>query len=68
VNQMNVRIENFYSLKNVNIDLEKGISVLAGKNGAGKTQLLAAINSVSSHGWNGLAEQGLVLCHSLIIG
>jgi predicted ATPase len=36
-------VKNFYAVKHAELELQPGISVLAGKNGAGKTQLLVAI-------------------------
>ncbi len=39
---MKIVVKDFYSIKYAELDLQPGISVLAGKNGAGKTQLLVA--------------------------
>ncbi|MEE8452752.1 MAG: AAA family ATPase [Thermoguttaceae bacterium] len=56
---MKIEIKNFYSLKQVSLELNEGISVIAGKNGSGKSQLLAAIVGTASKGPGGLNERGL---------
>lgn len=58
---MKIDIENFYSLKRVSLEVDEGISVIAGKNGSGKSQLLAAIVGATPQGAKGLAEYGLQL-------
>jgi ABC-type lipoprotein export system ATPase subunit len=40
---VNIKIADFLSLKNVEFEIEKGITVIAGKNGSGKSQLLIGI-------------------------
>src|ERR1022692_1398376 len=55
---MKIHVENFYSIKFASFDLRPGISVLAGKNGSGKSQLLAAIASVSDKGPTGVSQFG----------
>jgi len=56
---MRIEIENFYSLKRVSFEIDRGISVIAGKNGAGKSQLIAAICGSAPEGPRGLNEFGL---------
>ncbi len=56
---MKIEIENFYSLKRVSFEIDQGISVIAGRNGAGKSQLIAAIAGTVSHGSHGQKEFGL---------
>lgn len=53
---MNLYIENFCALSKVNIDLQCGINILAGKNGTGKSQLLMAI--AHQYGNQTLRKQG----------
>lgn len=54
-----IEIENFYSLKRVSLEINEGISVIAGKNGSGKSQLLGAIVANAPNGAIGLAQYGL---------
>jgi ABC-type lipoprotein export system ATPase subunit len=51
-NRLHIKIENLLALKNVSFAIEKGISVIAGLNGSGKSQLLLAIwKSMPSHNY-----------------
>ncbi len=54
-----IEIENFYSLKRVSLEVNEGISVIAGKNGSGKSQLLAAIVATAPQAAAGLNQYGL---------
>ena len=40
----NIRLENFRSHKNTEIDFNQGISLILGENGAGKSSILEAIS------------------------
>ncbi len=42
---MKIEIKDFLSVKNVNFEIKKGINVIAGKNGSGKSQILIALAS-----------------------
>lgn len=41
--KLKIKINNFYSLKKVEFEIEKGINLIVGRNGSGKSQLLLSI-------------------------
>ena len=40
---MKIKVKDFLSIKNAEFEIQKGISIIAGKNGSGKSQLLLGI-------------------------
>ena len=56
--QLRITVSDYLSIKHVNLFLNPGVNILAGKNGAGKSQVLFAINSRRRFGHVGLEEYG----------
>jgi AAA15 family ATPase/GTPase len=56
---MIITVSNFLSIKNAQLDIEKGITVIAGKNGCGKSQFLLGIAQKGTEN-NLLREFGFV--------
>ena len=60
---MKISIKDFLSLKNVELEIEKGLTVIAGQNGSGKTQLFLGIAHndskylLSTYGYGDLSDR-----------
>ena len=55
---MKITVTDFLSIRFAEIELAKGINVLAGKNGAGKSQLFLGVVSTAQNGENSLRQYG----------
>ena len=55
---MKITVCDFLSIRLSELEISKGINVLAGKNGAGKSQLFLGIVSTARNGENSLRQYG----------